>query len=146
MMPFITEEIYLSTAAKDSNDLLLMHKWPETRTLIDKKIVDEINWLMRLISEIRSIRADMNVPAKAVLRLFVKDASKETMKRLKEYEPSIKRMAKIENIGFLSPNTKKIDVSKTKTSMQSFGNEQGIGSIHIVPKGSILRLFWMRQP
>ena len=137
MMPFITEEIYSSTAAKDSNDLLLMHKWPEyEESLIDKKIVDEINWLMRLISEIRSIRADMNVPAKAVLRLFVKDASKETMKRLKEYEPSIKRMAKIENIGFLSPD-EKIDVSKTKTSMQSFGNEQGIGSIHIVPKGSI---------
>ena len=59
-----------------------------------------MDWLIRLISEIRSVRADMNVPAAAKIKLLIKQANATTKERLATYEEIIKRMARIETIGF----------------------------------------------
>jgi valyl-tRNA synthetase len=57
-----------------------------------------MGWVIRLISEIRSVRSDMNVPAGAKIRLLVKDAADTTKRRLETYDEIIRRMARLETI------------------------------------------------
>ena len=99
-MPYITEEIYANFYKKDKNDRLITGKWPEYAASIaypDAKKTME--WLKSVVGEIRSVRADMNVPAGAKIDLLVKDASEQTKQYFKDYEEVIKRMARLSSIG-----------------------------------------------
>ncbi len=99
VMPFITEELYASIGRRPAGALLLTTPWPGyDKKLEDNLAAKEIDWLIRCVSEIRSVRADMNVPAKATIKLLVKDASAGSKKRFGSYEEIIKRMARIETI------------------------------------------------
>jgi valyl-tRNA synthetase len=103
LMPFITEELYASIATRGKDEMLLTAKWPEySAQLKSAEAEKEIGWLVRCISEIRSVRADMNVPPKAMIKLLVKDASAGTKKNFAAYDEILKRMARIETIEFSS--------------------------------------------
>ena len=60
--------------------------------------MDEVNWVIDLISEIRSLRSEMNVPAASTLPLTITGASKEGRARAKRYESFLKRMARLSGI------------------------------------------------
>jgi valyl-tRNA synthetase len=60
--------------------------------------VDEVNWVIDLISEIRSLRSEMNVPPASTLPLTITGAEKETKARAKRYESFLKRMARLSSI------------------------------------------------
>lgn len=96
-MPYITEE--LNSTLLGRAQLLINKAWPQySERLQNPAAESEMSWLTRLISEIRSVRADMNVPAAAKINLLVKDSSAQTCERLKRYDEIIKRMARIESI------------------------------------------------
>jgi len=57
----------------------------------------EMDWLVRLITEIRVVRADMNVPPSAKAPLMVLGASKTTLARLKTHEGSLLRIVRLES-------------------------------------------------
>ncbi|NQZ14194.1 MAG: valine--tRNA ligase [Alphaproteobacteria bacterium] len=98
-MPFITEELYASIAKRDADDLLLGSSWPVYDASLKDECADkQIDWLMGIISEIRSVRADMNVPAKAQIDLMVKDACDMSKSGLERFEPMIKAMARVNGI------------------------------------------------
>ncbi len=70
-MPFITEELYESIAVRPKDQLLMGQKWPEYDSkLYEAGCADEINWLIKMVTEIRSVRSDMNVPVAARVRLL----------------------------------------------------------------------------
>src|SRR5690606_29740264 len=94
-MPFITEE--LNEKLLGSKEKLITTQWPDYNAS-DAAAAKEMDWLIRFISEIRSVRADMNVPAAAKIRLLVKGANAETQKRLGAYDEIIRRMARLESI------------------------------------------------
>ena len=101
-MPYITEELYAILAPRGKDEMLLKASWPEYKgDLLKPAAMKEIDWMIRLISEIRSVRADMNVPAGAKIQLLMKQANKETQARLKNYEEIIKRLARLESIGIV---------------------------------------------
>ena len=101
IMPFITEELYESIAPRSKGAMLINTPWPEyDAKLKNEKAAKEIDWLVRCITEIRSVRADMNVPAKAMVKLVVRGASEETKTRFGAYEEILKRMARVEEISF----------------------------------------------
>ncbi len=103
-MPFITEELYKSIAKRDDDTLLMGSEWPEyDSSLICEDIAGEIEWVQTLISEIRSIRSDMNVPAKAEIEMIVQDANEGTAQNLKKYNAEICQMVRLSNIS-LSEN------------------------------------------
>ncbi len=61
-MPFITEELWALTG--DRAKMLVHADWPEYGAeLIDENADREMNWVIALIAEIRSARAEMHVPA-----------------------------------------------------------------------------------
>lgn len=98
-MPYITEELYANTGARAGGDLLLTAAWPDAKGFkTDTRAKTEIDWLIAVITEIRSVRADMNVPAGAKTRLVVKDAGGETRARLDRHAEILSRMARIESI------------------------------------------------
>jgi len=98
-MPYITEELYKSLGMQAGADKLISKSWPDyAEGLSDEAAAAEIDWLERFISEIRSVRADMNVPAGARLQLLVKDASEETKGRLNAYDQIIRQMARLEAV------------------------------------------------
>ena len=78
---------------------LMTSQWPAYGDeLVDSSALSEMDWLTRTITEIRSVRADMNVPAGAKIRLLVKDASDQTQGRLKTYDEILCRMARLESV------------------------------------------------
>ena len=100
-MPYVTEELYAEIAKR--SDTLLTSSWPDyPKSLIKKEASDEIAWAQKVISEIRSVRSDMNVPAGAKIALVVQDANDGTKQRLKIYEPALKQMARLSSIELLS--------------------------------------------
>ena len=102
-MPFVTEELYGQIAKREEGDTLLTAAWPDyPKALIKKEAAAEIAWAQKVISEIRSVRSDMNVPAGAKIALVVQDANEATKARLKIYEPALKQMARLSSIDLLS--------------------------------------------
>ncbi len=99
IMPYITEELYESIAVRPKDELLMGKAWPTyAPSLYDTGAQTEIDWLIRMVTEIRSVRSDMNVPASAKIRMMVKDAGAATSARLGTYDEIIRRMARIESI------------------------------------------------
>jgi len=99
-MPYITEELHKQIApASRKDELLLGSSWPEfDDALANDDIAAEIQWAQTVISDIRSIRADMSVPVKAKIDLIVEGANEGTATNLSKYAAQIKQMAKINDI------------------------------------------------
>jgi valyl-tRNA synthetase len=99
-MPFVTEELWavLGEAGPKRETLLCLAVWPEPAKKADRKAAEEVNWVIDLISEIRSLRSEMNVPGGATLPLAIAGAGKETKARSKRYESFLKRLARLSSI------------------------------------------------
>ena len=57
-----------------------------------------MDWVIRLISEVRAVRAEMNVPAKAQIGLWLNGAGEENLRRLQDHAEAIIRLARLEGI------------------------------------------------
>jgi valyl-tRNA synthetase len=101
-MPFITEELWerRSGAPAAGEELLCLATWPSFNGLADKPADKEIGWLITLVSEVRSVRSEMNVPGSAKIPLVLVSAGKAVRGRADTYEETIKRLARIEAISF----------------------------------------------
>lgn len=94
-MPFITEELWHALGQR-SNDLIVA-RWPTADArAIDPAARAEIDWLIRLVSEIRAARTELNVPPGARLPLHVRDASAETVERLARQGAVLARLARVD--------------------------------------------------
>jgi valyl-tRNA synthetase len=100
IMPFITEE--LNEVFFGNKEALINSEWPDYGWVKSfSRASEEIEWLIKFISEIRSVRSDMNVPAKAMINLLVKDAAASTRTWIDTYADIIKTMARLDNIDIL---------------------------------------------
>jgi valyl-tRNA synthetase len=101
-MPFVTEELWAKLAAEGEGreTLLVLAPWPHHRGLEYADADAEIGWVIRLISEVRSVRSEINVPAGAKVPLVISGASDETAARAKRHEDTILRLARIDAMSF----------------------------------------------
>jgi valyl-tRNA synthetase len=95
LMPFITEELW---NASERPYELIVAKWPEPQAQVDPHAKRELDWLIRLVTEVRSARTELNVPPSAKLHLFAADASDETAKRLDRNHSMLSKLARLESI------------------------------------------------
>ena len=103
-MPFVTEELWAKLApAEGRATLLMLAPWPEHQGLQNADADAEIGWLIRLISEVRSVRAEMNVPAGAKVPLVISGASDETRARVARHQETLLRLARLDTIAFDKP-------------------------------------------
>jgi valyl-tRNA synthetase len=98
-MPFMTEELWAHTAGEgQERDGLICHAdWPAP-SYADDVAADEINWLIDLVSGLRSVRSEMNVPPAATAPLVVVGSNGLTRERLFRHDAAIKRLARVEAI------------------------------------------------
>ena len=98
-MPFMTEELWAHTAGEDrTRTSLICHAaWPQP-VFEDAEAAAEINWLVDLVSGIRSVRSEMNVPPAAIAPLVVIGADATTKQRLDRHAPAIGRLARIGDV------------------------------------------------
>ncbi len=100
-MPFITEELWEHTApAEGRSNLLTLTSWPQYPDLEDKAADAEIAWVLDLITEVRSVRAEMNVPASAQVPLVLVSDKAEIRDRAARYDAILKRLARLSDIAF----------------------------------------------
>src|SRR6478735_457667 len=95
LMPFITDELWNANARPYE---LIVAKWPEPEAQGDPQAKAELDWVVRLVSEIRSARTELNVPPSAKLHLFAAGASEETAARLDRNFAMLSRLARLESI------------------------------------------------
>jgi valyl-tRNA synthetase len=99
-MPFVTEELWAETGkfgpARES--MLILTEWPDLSGLEDPAADAELTWLIDVITNVRSIRSEMNVPAGAKLPMVVVGAGETTLARLVAGTSLITRLARLEEI------------------------------------------------
>lgn len=128
-MPFITEELWAVTAKREGllaltawsrkapewtpEQLAVMSASSPNDSLIPAVLVvppepdfsdpaaeSEIGWVVDLLTAIRSVRAEMNIPPATLTPLVLAAASAENKARAQRWSDVIKRMARISDISF----------------------------------------------
>jgi valyl-tRNA synthetase len=99
--PFLTEELWDKTAefGPKRQTMLMEAPWPEIREdWIDAEAEAEIGWIVDLVGEVRSIRAEMNVPPSARTPLVLVGANATTRERLARNRDRICTLARLESV------------------------------------------------
>jgi valyl-tRNA synthetase len=101
-MPFVTEELWQVTAEQGPprHHMLALDAWPAHDGLDDSVAEGEIGWVVDLITAIRSVRVEMNIPPATMLPLVLANASTETAIRAKHWSEFIQRLARVADISF----------------------------------------------
>jgi valyl-tRNA synthetase len=94
-MPFITEELWHALAPRGHE--LIVAQWPQADArALDRQAIAEVEWLIRLVGDIRSSRTELNVPPGARLPLHVRDAGELTQARLGRQAAVLSRLARVD--------------------------------------------------
>jgi len=106
--PYVTEELWEQRAPETGRATLLMSStWPVLSPSLEApEAAGEMDWLVRLISGIRAVRSEMNVPAAAKTRLLVQGANTDTSARLERQAGLIERLARVEDIAIADKTPK----------------------------------------
>ncbi|KCZ56137.1 valine--tRNA ligase [Hyphomonas chukchiensis] len=99
-MPFVTEELWERRAAGrvDEQGFLMLQSWPQYDIARDAGADDEIQWVIDLITEVRSLRNDLGVPAGSKIPLSLVNAGPVIEDRAYRHEDILKRIARLEDI------------------------------------------------
>ncbi|MGI6244741.1 MAG: valine--tRNA ligase [Pseudochelatococcus sp.] len=101
-MPFITEELWRikGEGGPAREELLTLSPWPQPVATDGEAAAAEIGWVIELVSAIRSVRSEMNVPAAAQIPLALVAASPVTRERAGRWRETIARLARLSDIDF----------------------------------------------
>jgi valyl-tRNA synthetase len=98
-MPFITEELWGVTSRRPA--LLALTPWPSLAGLDDPNAEAEIGWVVDLVTTVRSLRAEMNIPPATLVPLVLVNASPETRERAGRWTDFVKRLARLSDMTFV---------------------------------------------
>ncbi|MEH2546753.1 valyl-tRNA synthetase [Bradyrhizobium sp. AZCC 2262] len=128
-MPFITEELWAVTAKRDGL-LVLAEWPRKASAVTEEQIASmalagpgdpliapvmaaldagdfsdpaaeaEIGWVVDLVTAIRSLRSEMNIPPATLIPLVLSAASTETKERAQRWNDTVKRLARLADISF----------------------------------------------
>lgn len=98
-MPFITEEIWDNTAERES--MLMATNWPKYTDCVDETAEKQIDFIIGIISAIRSVRVEMNVAPSIKAQLLIKDAKENEMDLIRANQVLLTQLARLESIDFI---------------------------------------------
>ena len=98
IMPFITEELWQTTAARGK--MLVHAEWPAyaTADLLDPEADREMNWVISVIENIRSARQQMHVPAGLKVPMLMTSMDAAARGAWHRNETMIKRLARVDSM------------------------------------------------
>ena len=94
-MPFITEELWEKLGG-DREQKLVLAGWSDSLAGVDADAEVEMDWVVKLITQVRSVRAELNVPAGAKIPLILRQAEPLARQCVEHHETLIKRLARID--------------------------------------------------
>jgi valyl-tRNA synthetase len=98
-LPYVTESLWQDLVKGDG--LLMTQRWPEPNAAFAYTPAQaEMNWVVRLITTVRGVRSELNVPAGAQIPVLLKDAGTATKDRLATHEAILKRLARVASFSF----------------------------------------------
>ena len=97
-MPFITEELWEQMRG-ERREYLIKARWPDyADSLVDSTIDADLDWVIRLVTSVRAMRAEMNIAPGPMLTLLIRDAGTATRARLEQFGDLVKRLARADKI------------------------------------------------
>jgi len=95
-MPFITEELWARTSVTPRDSLLILAPWNDFDGFTeDAAAAKEMEWVIDLVKGVRSVRAEMNVPAGARIALLLTGAGEAAKQRLARNRDVILTLARL---------------------------------------------------
>jgi valyl-tRNA synthetase len=108
IMPFITEEIWqrlvplCRTLPSDQNHSIMTQVFPmQDDSLIDKHVIDDIEWMKSFVLGIRNIRGEMDIPPSKPLAVLLRNANVKDWQRLQNTRAFLGTIARLESINLL---------------------------------------------
>jgi valyl-tRNA synthetase len=97
-MPFVTEELWERRAPGRAHEqgFLMLQQWPAITQFGHAEASAEIKWLIEMITEIRSLRNDLGVPAGAKVPMTLVNPSPVDTQRLGRNDEVLRRMARLD--------------------------------------------------
>ena len=116
-MPFITEEIWQNLKKRDNP--LIIEKWRDISLTDDSNnMSEEINDLIEIISNIRSIRVELNIKPKEELAIEVINNSEALkIKNLEFYLSKIANISNITEVSYFSDKSANFNVNNSRFSL-----------------------------
>jgi len=97
VMPYVTEELWEALSERRETALIAA-EWPDAEDLAAPEAEAEMDWVVRLITAIRSVRSEMNVPPASRLSVQIKDAGETTRARLNTHDALLRTLARLDDI------------------------------------------------
>jgi len=120
-MPFVTEEIWQHLSERKAGESIMTSLWPSyDDSLISTKKDGEMEFLQNIISAVRAVRSEMNLPPAKEVPLVVNCHDEAKLNVLESNRPSLERMARINSLS-LGTN-----LAKPRFSASSVVNGQDI--------------------
>ena len=94
-MPFITTELWNNTQQREVK--LIHAAWPMAEE-VNLEAINDIDWAIDLISAIRSLRAEMNLPASAKLNITLNGAGEDSRQHAAAFNTIICSLARLESL------------------------------------------------
>jgi len=101
-MPFITEELWHAMAQEDGDREydLIVAQWPAPKAAIDKQAKAEVDWLIKLISEVRSAKVELNIAPGTKLSAHVRDGGEGLAEQIARHAAALDRVGRLETLSF----------------------------------------------
>ncbi|MFQ5759811.1 MAG: valine--tRNA ligase, partial [Acidiferrobacterales bacterium] len=130
-MPFISEEIWQIVAplAGKKGDTIMLQPYPQAQPeKIDQAALEEMRWVMAVISGVRNIRGEMDIPPSKPLPVLLQNGNDTDRERLERNKHYVIALASIDSIAWLDDGE---DAPESATSL--------VGRMRVlVPRGSII--------
>ena len=100
-MPFVTEYLW-DEMGFGPECSLIRTAWPSPAPVEQPEAARaELDWVVRLVGEVRAVRSEMNVAPSALAPILLRDARPETLDRAEKWSEAIRRMGRATEIGKL---------------------------------------------
>ena len=97
LMPFITEEIW--QRLPHEGESIMVAEWPKAEAgREDRRALEQMEMLIALITKVRNIRSEMNVPVQSRVKLYLGARDEAVRALISENRDQIKRLARVEEI------------------------------------------------
>ncbi len=95
-MPFLTEEIWQSISERTPEEALIVNQWPEMK-LFDSTMISDFELVAEVVSGIRTIRKEKNIPFKDAVSLSIINGENFT----KDFDAVITKLGNIDSLVYV---------------------------------------------
>lgn len=99
-MPFVTEELWHALGQRDAE--LIVAAWPKPEATVDAAAKREVEWLIALVSNLRTAKNELGISPGAKLDAYLPEPSALTRGIIEANPAAIERLARLNGIRFES--------------------------------------------